>query len=572
MVSSIKKRESYKDLVSILKKDFKGKSLAEVESELDRKWDAETIEKAYSDCFSPKKKAVKKKPSSKLNSKKISEIISGVKKNNSSFMNKAESFKSTYKGKRDTSFQTDASKVKVDSDVIRILTEKHEDTHRYLQHLFDKLEYKKHFYDSAKEHTKKAEDEKKNFDILKEAIRLAQDVVKNNKGGVQNQISQNAAPSFYPQPTQNIPSSQKQEAMKEENESVNEDVSAEKTTQEKSKSDMELEEQRLLLEEERVRLRLERERIEEERKRFEQMRLHPIKRESSERRESEVRGSQRDKKDDAHVDNLDSKLDLLEQKLKNYDYEVSRDESKYKNEMIVDDIEFVSEPVGDRAQTGIMGLDPIIQGGFRRLSTNLIAGGPGSGKTILGMQFLINGIEKYKEPGIFITFEQSKKELYDLFKDFNWNLKQLEKEKKLQILHLSPEQLAKMLTAGGGSLRDSIDNIHATRIVVDSITDLMMLCKTEIDKREMCVELFDLFKKLNCTTLITSEQEVNPLKHISNIMEYLVDGVILLYNERVGDIRQRAMEIFKMRGTKHAGRIFPMKINEAGLFVISNVR
>ena len=331
------------------------------------------------------------------------------------------------------------------------------------------------------------------------------------------------------------------------------------------------------LEEERERIRIERQRLEEERDRMKHEQFDPPVKKQHTSKESSVEKESRsrsDKKDDSSNNELEMKLSMLEERLKNIDYRGQGNEgessAQFKNDIVPDDVEFVSEPVGDRAQTGISGLDPIIQGGLRRLSTTLVAGGPGSGKTIFSMQFLINGIEKYNEAGVFVTFEQTKEELYDLFMNFGWDLKQYEKEKKLRLLHFTPEQVAKIMSSGGGSLRDSIDTIHASRVVIDSLTDLMMLYSDDIAKRQACMDLFDIFKKLKCTTVCTAEQEVNPMKHISNVLEYQVDGVILLYNERVGDIRQRAIEIFKMRGTKHAGRIFPIKVSDTGVLILSD--
>jgi circadian clock protein KaiC len=266
---------------------------------------------------------------------------------------------------------------------------------------------------------------------------------------------------------------------------------------------------------------------------------------------------------------FEKKLALLEEKMKNSEQDKS-EKKLYENPVYIDDVDPEVSSDKDRAQTGIEGMDEIVQGGFRRRSTNLVAGGPGSGKSIFGMQFLVNGATKYNEAGIYITFEESPSAIYSLCEQFNWDLKTLEKEKKLLILKLDPEQIGKLLEAGGGTLRDAIESIQAKRIVFDSMTDFLMLYKADIDKRSASTDLFTLLDKLDITTLAISEQEVDPLKHVSSVLEYQVDGVIILYNERIGHIRQRGLEIFKMRGTKHAGRIFPMVISSNGIMIRSN--
>ena len=246
-----------------------------------------------------------------------------------------------------------------------------------------------------------------------------------------------------------------------------------------------------------------------------------------------------------------------------------QDEGEFEEPEVLKELEEFEEPIGARAATGIDGLDGIIEGGLRRRTVNLVAGGPGSGKTIFGMQYLVNGITKFEEPGIYITFEQDRQKLNRTFSLMGWDLEQFEKDRKLLIMHLNPEQLNKLLDAGGGTLRDAVEGMGVRRIVIDSMSDFIMMYQGDLAKRSAVVKLFDMFNKMHVTTVICSEQETDPLKHISSILEYQVDGVVLLYNERIGHIRQRALEIFKMRGTKHAGRIFPMSITSDGIRINS---
>ena len=221
----------------------------------------------------------------------------------------------------------------------------------------------------------------------------------------------------------------------------------------------------------------------------------------------------------------------------------------------------------DRISTGVPGLDDIMEGGFRINTVNLIGGGAGCGKSIFCMQFLVDGIERYDEPGVYISFEENEDKLLKDFERFNWNLKKKIDEKKLAILYYTPEQVERVLEAGGGVVRDVIEGINAKRLVIDSLTAFTLLFETEFQKRKAVLALYDVIQKWGCTALMTSEQEPDPEKHKSTIMEFETDGVILLYNIRKGDIRERSLEIFKMRATKHAQKIFPMKITENGLVI-----
>lgn len=221
----------------------------------------------------------------------------------------------------------------------------------------------------------------------------------------------------------------------------------------------------------------------------------------------------------------------------------------------------------NRLPTGIPGLDEVMQGGFRQGSVNLIGGSAGSGKSIFGMQFLVNGIDQYNENGIYISFEEDKDKIVEDFKKFDWNVKKKIDEGKLVILYYTPEQVAKVLEEGGGTVRDIIESINAKRVVVDSLTAFTLLHENELAKRRTCLRLFEALHNWGITALMTSEQEPDPDKHNASVMEFEVDGVVLLYNIRKGDIRERSIEIYKMRGTHHAAKIFPMRITSNGITV-----
>ena len=135
------------------------------------------------------------------------------------------------------------------------------------------------------------------------------------------------------------------------------------------------------------------------------------------------------------------------------------------------------------------------------------------------------------------------------------------------ILCYTPEQIAKVLSVGGGTIRDTIDSIGVKRIVIDSLTAFTLLHDNELTKRKELLKLFESIYKWDVTALLTAEQEPDPDKHESNVLEFEVDGVVLLYNVRKGDIRERSLEVFKMRGTKHSAKIYPMKITNKGMII-----
>lgn len=221
----------------------------------------------------------------------------------------------------------------------------------------------------------------------------------------------------------------------------------------------------------------------------------------------------------------------------------------------------------NRIATGIDGLDDEMGGGFEPGSVNIIGGGPGSGKSIFCMQFLVNGITKYNEAGIYITFEESSAKLKKHFSEFSWNLDALEEEGKLTIIEYTPEQVNKLLEEGGGVIDAILEKSKAKRIVVDSLTAFTMLFRDELSRIQASLKLFKLIDHWECTALLTAEADPDPGSHKSTMMEFEVDGVILLYNIRKEDIRERALEILKLRGIHHSTKIFPMKIEDKGMVI-----
>ncbi|MEM4756360.1 MAG: ATPase domain-containing protein [Candidatus Woesearchaeota archaeon] len=223
---------------------------------------------------------------------------------------------------------------------------------------------------------------------------------------------------------------------------------------------------------------------------------------------------------------------------------------------------------GVRVPTGIPGFDELIEGGIKLHNTILIEGGAGTGKSIFAVQFLYNGIEQFNENGVYISFEEEREDFYSNMRRFGWDLEKLEQEKKFLFLRYFPEQVEKVLASGGGIIHDAIDAIKAKRLVIDSITAFTLLHNDELTKRESLLTLFRLIKKWGCTALVIGQPEItDPNSQPFNLLEFECDGVIRLYHHLEHNIRQRTIEVYKMRGTKHAEKTFSLEITAKGIVV-----
>src|SRR3989344_1342323 len=124
----------------------------------------------------------------------------------------------------------------------------------------------------------------------------------------------------------------------------------------------------------------------------------------------------------------------------------------------------------DRVPTGIPGFDKLIGGGFVRGSTNLLAGGTGSGKSIFSMEFLYNGASRFNEPGLYICFEENINSLKEDAKLFGWDFDKLEKNKKITFLYLTPYTTTDLQSL----LAEEIPKSKAKRVIIDSISVFAM--------------------------------------------------------------------------------------------------
>ena len=132
----------------------------------------------------------------------------------------------------------------------------------------------------------------------------------------------------------------------------------------------------------------------------------------------------------------------------------------------------------------------------------LVAGSAGTGKTTLGLQYLVNGATKFGENGIYVTFEQMPDQIYRDATNFGWDLRKLEKEKKLKVVCTSPD----LLIGGDGEhlLDETIRQLKPRRVVIDSLSHLGMYVE-EKNLRKEVYRLLNYFKTKELTSLSTWE-------------------------------------------------------------------
>ena len=232
-----------------------------------------------------------------------------------------------------------------------------------------------------------------------------------------------------------------------------------------------------------------------------------------------------------------------------------------------------SAPRGlEHCSTGIDGLDTITSGGLPCGRTTLIAGEAGCGKTLLGVEFLVRGIEM-GDPGVFVAFEETAEELSTNVANLGWDLEELCADGKLVVDHVKVEREHIDQTGDYDleglfiRLDHAIDSIGAKRVVIDTIEVLFSALDDTAMLRAEIRRLFTWLKTKGVTSIVTAERGEGTLTR-HGLEEYVSDCVISL-DHRVEDQRAvRRLRVVKLRGDRHGTNEYPFLIDEHGFSVV----
>lgn len=226
-----------------------------------------------------------------------------------------------------------------------------------------------------------------------------------------------------------------------------------------------------------------------------------------------------------------------------------------------------------KAPTGCAGLDEITEGGLPAGRPTLVCGGPGCGKTVLAMEFLVRGASEFDEPGLFVSFEENVPSLAANFRSLGFDLPDLLAKEKLKISHvdLSPGEIVQ---AGEFSLDGllirldrAVDEIGAKRIALDTLENLFSIVSGRHTLRRELGRLFQWLRDKGVTTVVTGERGGGTLTR-EGIEEYVSDCVLLLDHRVSAQISKRRLRIVKYRGSSHGKDEYPFLIGDHGFSVV----
>jgi circadian clock protein KaiC len=228
----------------------------------------------------------------------------------------------------------------------------------------------------------------------------------------------------------------------------------------------------------------------------------------------------------------------------------------------------------DRVKTGIAGLDEMLGGGFLPQSANLIEGAPGTGKTTMALQFIYNGIIESGESGIVISFEEFPTQYYHDAAQFGWDLKKLEKEEKLKILFSTPATVLDDIDRPDGEITKTIEKLGAKRAIIDSVTHFEPLARNTDELREIERRIVSGFKREGVTVIFVRENDsiLGQAASANGKIPFVVDSYVFLHYVEIDSEIQKALTIFKMRGSDHQKDIRKYRCTKKGIEVESKFK
>ena len=228
-----------------------------------------------------------------------------------------------------------------------------------------------------------------------------------------------------------------------------------------------------------------------------------------------------------------------------------------------------------RVESGVLGLDTLLHGGFLPGRNILLSGPCGSGKTTFAMQFAYFGAMSYGDPSLYVSLEERKEKIYQDMSQFGFDLEGAEKTGKFFFLG-GPvagirgymDKVDADITHILRELKEVIEKHNIKRVVIDSVNLLTMLLKNDDEKRKALAALCNLLSSLGCTTILTSETKEGSYELSRyGIEEFVVDGVVVLYLIMQGSQFVPGITVRKMRGSEHDKKVRVFTITNKGVIV-----
>ncbi|MBS7641564.1 MAG: KaiC domain-containing protein [Candidatus Bathyarchaeia archaeon] len=231
----------------------------------------------------------------------------------------------------------------------------------------------------------------------------------------------------------------------------------------------------------------------------------------------------------------------------------------------------------ERVFTGIPGFDEILNGGIPRRNVVLLSGGPGTGKSIFGYQYLYNGLVR-GQPGVFVALEEHPVQVRLSMAQFGWDVAPYEEKGRFALVDAftagigeaarrekyvvkAPDDFQMLID----TIRAAVKEVEAERVVIDSVTTLYIT--KPMLARSVVLQLKKVLSGLGCTSILISQVSVTERGFGGPGVEHAADGIVRLDLDEVGGELKRSIIVWKMRGTSHSMRRHPFDITDRGIII-----
>ncbi len=234
----------------------------------------------------------------------------------------------------------------------------------------------------------------------------------------------------------------------------------------------------------------------------------------------------------------------------------------------------------ERIKSGIPGLDKILHGGIPKRNIVLLSGGPGTGKSIFGQQYLYHGLLT-GEPGVLVALEEHPVQVRINMSQFGWDVRRYERDGMFAIVDAftggigeaaKRERYVVRAIDDVGALvdvlKEAVKDLNAQRVVIDSVTTLY-ITKPAL-ARSVVMQLKRVLSGLGCTSLLISQVSVTERGFGGPGVEHAADGIIRLDLDEIKGELKRSMIVWKMRGTSHSMRRHPFDITDKGIVIYAD--
>lgn len=223
-------------------------------------------------------------------------------------------------------------------------------------------------------------------------------------------------------------------------------------------------------------------------------------------------------------------------------------------------------PVGERATTGVSGLDDLLGGGVPRATTTMLFGGTGTGKTTVALNFLVAGAQR-GEPGVLFTLEETPEQLRGAAASLGWNLAGLEAEGRLAIVYVPPVELSTDHFLQ--QAREKVEKMGARRAALDSLSSVALGAISNRRYLELVYAFAKHTRAVGVTLYLTLDvpEQLGSLELATGGLSASCDNMILLRYLEIESRLERAIAIIKGRGFRHSTELRKLTIGAGGAHV-----